>query len=99
MSFRVTLLHMEMRLGLPTVALDTEFPGAARLGEQLDFEVRVVRVGATSLTLAVTGAVAGRTCVKARLVQVLTRLDSMRPEPWPESWRSRICPLSEEISS
>lgn len=92
-------LHAGMRLGLPTVTLETEFLAPARLGDRLAFDVRVTRVGTTSLALAVSAAIDDRICLEARLVQVLTHLDTMRPSPWPESWRARICPLSEEISS
>jgi 4-hydroxybenzoyl-CoA thioesterase len=92
-------LHQGMRLGLPTVTLETEFLAPARLGDTLRFEVEVRRLGNTSLVLTVKAATADRACLDARLVQVLTNLDTMRPTPWPEAWRTRICPLSEEISS
>jgi 4-hydroxybenzoyl-CoA thioesterase len=92
-------LHAGMRLGLPTVMLESAFLSPARLGDLLDFEVGVTRLGTTSVGLAVTAAVAERPCLEARLVQVLTNLDTMRPSPWPESWRARICPIKEEMPS
>ncbi len=92
-------LHIGMRLGLPTVTLETEFMSPARLGDRLDIAVRVTRLGTSSLALAVTASIVGRPCLEARLVQVLTNLETMRPAPWPESWRARICPINEEISS
>lgn len=92
-------LHAGMRLGLPTVTLEADFQAPARLGDRLDMEVRVSRLGTTSVALVVIAAIAGRACLEARLVQVLTNLDTMRPLPWPAGWRTMLAKLSEEVSS
>jgi 4-hydroxybenzoyl-CoA thioesterase len=92
-------LHQGMRLGLPTVTLETSFLSPARLGDRLAFDVRPIRLGTTSLTLDVRAANAGRPCLEARLVQVLTDLQGMRPSPWPEGWRARLSPSLEEMPS
>jgi 4-hydroxybenzoyl-CoA thioesterase len=84
-------LHLKKRLGLPTVQLETEFRAPARLGDQLSFLVRVERVGTTSLTLLVDCS-----ALSARLVQVLTDLQTMRSCPWPAAWHNRLASLAEE---
>ena len=89
-------LHGELRLGLPTVSLETGFSAPARLGDLLLFEVRVLRLGTASVTLAVSARAGPRLCLEAQLVQVLTNLETMRPEPWPDAWRAAIIPVCEE---
>lgn len=86
-------LHQGRRLGLPTVSLQTAFRAAVRLGDRLELEVQVERVGRSSITLLVCGRVAQRLCLEARLVQVLTDLETMRPSPWPDAWRAALQPV------
>lgn len=57
------------RIGLPTVSLQSEFVAPSRMGETLDFELQVARLGQKSFTLAVMGR--GGTEVRLRLKQVL----------------------------
>lgn len=63
------------RIGLPTVSLQSEFIAPSRMGETLDFELQVARLGQKSFTLAVMGR--GGAEVRLRLKQVLvtTALD------------------------
>ena len=63
------------RIGLPTVSLQSEFIAPSRMGETLDFELQVTRLGQKSFTLAVVGR--GGAEVRLRLKQVLvtTALD------------------------
>ena len=79
-------------MGLPTVSLETEFKAPVRLGDRLDLAVDVKALGATSIILHVTASVGGQICLLARLVQVLTDLETMRPRPWPDPWRAAIAP-------
>lgn len=91
-------IHLDRRLGLPTVTLETEFARPARLGDRLTLAVRVDRLGTSSITLAVSGSIGGTACLGARLVQVLTDLDTMRPTPWPNAWRAALSPEPQEPS-
>lgn len=91
-------LHHAHRIGLPTVSLETAFTAPVRLGDRLDLVVTVQSLGTTSLVLLVTASVAGRPCLTACLVQVLTDLETMRPLPWPDLWRTRIAPTLEDTA-
>ncbi len=82
--------HLDRRLGLPTVSLETRFRAPARLGDRLRLTVAVEAIGHSSIRLAVTADVAGTTCLETRLVQVLTDLDSMQSRPWPAAWRAAL---------
>jgi 4-hydroxybenzoyl-CoA thioesterase len=68
-------LMRERRIGLPTVSLQSEFVAPSRMGETVEFELRVTRIGQRSFTLAVVGH--GGPAVRLRLKQVLvtTALD------------------------
>lgn len=72
-------MHIEQRLGLPTVDLQTRFVHPARLGEILDIAVSRTRLGSTSITLAARATAAGAPRFSATLAQVLIDLDNGRP--------------------
>ena len=64
-----TELIVQRRIGLPSVSLQAEFVAPSRMGEQIDFDLRVERVGGSSLTLGVVCR--GTDGVRARFRQVV----------------------------
>jgi len=90
-----SVMHGARRLGLPTVRLETDFHAPARLGTTLEWEVCIDRVGQTSVALVVVARHGNLAFLTARLVQVLTCLDTMRPKPWPADWRDRLTQQSD----
>ncbi len=83
-------LHLQRRLGVPTVRLDAEFTAPARLGETLDFSLRVRAIGGASLDLEIAATVGGaaRFAVQPRLV--FMNLDTARATPIPEGLRPAL---------
>jgi len=77
-------------LGLPTVDLKVEFTAPCRLGEVLDIAIAPLRLGTTSIELAVSVCVAGAERFTVKLVQVLTMLVTGIAHPWPSDWRRSI---------
>ena len=79
------------RIGMPTAQLDATFVAPSRLGEGLDFELRVARLGRSSLQLEhrVAGPASDE---RVRFSQriVATSLDTHRPIPWPEDLHDAI---------
>lgn len=57
------------RIGLPTVSLQCDFLAPSRMGEPIEFQLRVARVGQRSLTVEV--ACVGADGIRLRLRQVL----------------------------
>lgn len=92
-------MHLDLGLGLPTVDLKAGFSRPGRLGDPLDFDVAVRRVGRSSIDLEVAVSRRGETLFGVSLVQVLTRLETMRAEPWPAQWRERLMALVEKETS
>ncbi len=89
-------MHVNRGLGLPTVDLHAEFARVSRIGDLLDFDVSVGRLGRSSIDLAVDVQCGGEPRFRIDFIQVLTRLDTMRAEPWPTEWRERLMPLAEK---
>jgi len=81
----------QRRIGMPTAQLDARFVAPSRLGDALDFELRVERLGRSSLQLQhrVVGA-AGDERVRFAQRIVATSLDTHRPIPWPEDLREAL---------
>lgn len=83
-------LHLEMGLGLPTVDLHAGFTAVSRLGDLLDIDVILTRVGNSSIDLSIAMSCDGEPRLTARCTQVLTDLSRMRSTPWPPEFRERL---------
>jgi 4-hydroxybenzoyl-CoA thioesterase len=82
-------MHMARGLGIPTVKLESEFVAPSRLGDALDFELEVIRVGRSSAELTVEICCDGETRLRIRLVIVCIDLANGRPFDWPDDMRPR----------
>lgn len=76
-------LHFKRNMGSPMVHLECDFLGPCRLGEILDLELGVKRLGRSSIELAVRGSVAGQPRVSAELKLVITSFETGRAIPIP----------------
>ncbi len=92
-------MHMEMALGLPTVAIDTSFERPCRLDEMLDLAVDVTAVGTTSVRLNVRATCAGAPRYAAKLTQVLIDLGTGKSRRWPSAWRAQLAADIAEASA
>ena len=80
-------MHCEMQLALPTVQMNATFERPGRLGDRLDFQLTVERLGRTSVALLANVTSRGEPRFRIDFVQVLTCMTTMRPKPWPDEWR------------
>jgi len=88
-SFRELILERE--LGLPTVSVQTDFVAPSTLGEELRAELSVVKIGRSSITLAIRlRGPDGAERVRATLVLVLMDRKQARATPIPDAMRERI---------
>lgn len=78
------------RMGLPTVSLQSEFIAPSRMGETLDFELQVTRLGQTSFTLAVIGRGGPEVRLRLQQVVVTTSLDGDHAIPIPPDVRTAL---------
>ncbi len=89
-------MHLDLKLGLPTVDLHARFERPSRIGDVLDFAVIVRAVGRSSVELAVDVTCRGEHRFRIDFVQVLTCLDAMRAEPWSKGWHERLTAVAEK---
>ncbi|MDR3493836.1 MAG: thioesterase family protein [Ancalomicrobiaceae bacterium] len=85
----------DRRVGVPTVKLDVDFKAAAFHGDKLDFTLTVIKLGRSSLELAVHVAVGERTVWTARQILVATNLDTHRAISWPDDLRAGLAAFEE----
>ena len=78
-------LHLEDRIGTPTVRLETEFLAPAMLGDELEISLSAVKVGTSSCTYRFVFASAGTERLKGEGVLVCMDLEAQRSRPWPEA--------------
>lgn len=89
LSFRQ--LHVERRLGFPTVHIETDFVAPSMLGDVLRAELAVQEMGRTSVTLTIMlSSLEGEIRVCGRLILALIDLESKRAVPIPERMRARM---------
>ena len=83
-------IHGEMGMGVPTAQQETRLPRPSRLGDRLDFALVPVRLGRSSVTLAVEAGCDGERRVGFTTTLVWIAKADGRPRPWPEPLRARI---------
>ncbi|MEZ4373371.1 MAG: thioesterase family protein [Polyangiaceae bacterium] len=75
-------------LGLPCVGLETQFFAPLRHGEVFDVELRVLKLGNSSLVLGYRFVCSERLCAEVRQTVVLTDLQRLQSTSMPEDVRA-----------
>ncbi len=81
-------MHLERKGGVPTVRIEANFLAPSRLGDKVTFGLELKKVGASSLSLTITGRMGDEVRMTADLT--LVWIDDMRAAPWPEDMRRRM---------
>ena len=74
-------------LGFPTVHLECDFKAALRLGEVVDVEISVERLGRKSITLRYRITRGSVLCVDAKATVVTVRVEDNLPLDIPDGYR------------
>ncbi len=83
--------HEGRRLAWPRVSVALHYRAPARFGDELEIELRVRRVGRTSVTYACRVACAGREIVEGEMTAVCCALEpELAPVPIPEPLARRL---------
>ena len=77
-------------IGTPTVNLQCDFWRAVEMGHTLRFEMRMVKVGASSLQYELLGKVRELECLKILQTVVFMDLKARKAVPIPSDLRARI---------
>ncbi|MGF7147640.1 4-hydroxybenzoyl-CoA thioesterase [Sphingomonas zeicaulis] len=83
-------MHLDRKIGVPTVNLQVDFQSASRLGDVLDFAIEVEKVGGSSATLNVAVTCAGAPRLSLRVVLVCMDLVAGKSMPWPDDMRPAV---------
>jgi 4-hydroxybenzoyl-CoA thioesterase len=80
---------MAAREGVPTARVEVDFRAPSFLGEVLDWEATVLRIGGSSVALHLVARCGGRDRVLAGVTLVHVGGDG-RPKPWPDTVRAKL---------
>jgi 4-hydroxybenzoyl-CoA thioesterase len=78
-------LHLDDRIGTPTVRLEVEFLAPALLGDELAVALTPVKVGTSSCTYRFAFTCRESLRLRGEGVLVCMDLDAQRSRPWPEA--------------
>jgi 4-hydroxybenzoyl-CoA thioesterase len=85
-------MHLQRRVGFPIVNTGCEFFRPAHLGDTLELELVIAKLGRSSIEFAVSGSVGGEEKFRARHKVALVSLDSFRALPIPDDMRAKMSP-------
>ena len=77
-----------MHNGVPTVHIEADFMAPSRLGDKVEFMLRLVKLGGSSATVEITGRMGEQ--VRLRALLTLVWIDNMKAARWPEPMRARL---------
>ena len=86
---------MDLGQGVPTARLEVNFRLPSRLGDRLEWQLEVARVGGASVNFVATAMVGDQTRVTAELT--LVWVSAGNPTPWPDVMRARLIASQEDI--
>ncbi|HZU63293.1 MAG TPA: thioesterase family protein [Novosphingobium sp.] len=85
-------LHLDRKVGTPTVKLEATFSAPSFLGDDLDITITPLSLGRSSCPLRVVFACRGELRLTAEVVLVCMDLNSHQAMAWPEDIRAWITP-------
>lgn len=83
-------MHVDRRIAVPTVKLESEFVAPSRLGDELDFDLAVARVGTSSAEFDIRVSCGGALRFTARAILVCMDMATARAMPWPADMRPTV---------
>jgi 4-hydroxybenzoyl-CoA thioesterase len=81
---------VKKRLGIPTVRTQVDFVGPARFGDSLRIELRVLKLGRSSIELGIDAFVGDQPCFKARHTVCCFSQHTFKAVAIPDDLRGRM---------
>ncbi|BFM09012.1 hypothetical protein GCM10025791_06880 [Halioxenophilus aromaticivorans] len=90
-------MHLEHKLGVPTVSIECQFQSACRIGDTIDFSLTLAHLGNSSCTVHIVAQCQDRPVFDTKNILVLTELsaEALVSRPFPESYREKMKPYLE----
>ncbi|MEI2302374.1 acyl-CoA thioesterase [Ensifer sp. MJa1] len=89
-GFDFAKIHVEMQSAIPVVSLQVDFRAPCRLGDLLQLELQVERLGTSSVQLSIVASIDRDVKFAARVNLVHISKEDYRPRPWPYAMRNSI---------
>ena len=83
-------MHGPMQVAVPTAALNVRFTAPSKLGDILEFRLKPIRIGRSSLSLEIVGQSDGEQRLKATVTLVFTKHGAGKSVEWPDDLRAKI---------
>jgi 4-hydroxybenzoyl-CoA thioesterase len=83
-------LHIDNRIGTPTVQMTSEFVAPSMLGDEIDISLSPLAVGNSSCTFAFVFSCGDNVRVRGSAVLVCMDLDKQKSRPWPEKIKAAM---------
>jgi 4-hydroxybenzoyl-CoA thioesterase len=83
-------LHGPLGAAVPTASLRIDFHAPSRLGDVLEFRLRPIRIGRSSVGLSIEAHCGAERRLTMESTLVFTREGASKPHSWPEDLRARI---------
>ena len=87
-GFPFAEMHMEQKFGVPLVHIEADFSRPGRIGDELEFCLKILKVGGASFELEITAARKGEDCFKVRGVLAYMDLEQEKSAPLPDDLRA-----------
>lgn len=83
---------MQRRLAMPVVMGQCQFYRPCHIGDQLEMELAIARIGRSTIDFRITGRVGLEERLRARHVIAMVSLENYRAVPLPEALRAKVAP-------
>lgn len=80
-------------LRIPTVGIGCQFARGCHLGDMLEFELWLTKIGRSSMQLALSGSVGGEACMRVAWTLCVVSSKTFNPVPIPGDLRARMEPF------
>ncbi len=90
LGFDFKRLHIDEKRAVPTVHIEADFMGAGRMHDDLTFELRLVRIGSSSITLKIRATSGGEDRFRMTFVIAHMDMETGKSMPWPDDMRAAL---------
>lgn len=91
-----SLLHRNAGSGVPVVNIEAKFTAPSRLGDKVDFELTIHKLGHASLAFEIKGSCHGE--ARLRAVITVVWMENWHANGWPEETRKLLKEFSEKTA-
>ena len=91
-----SVLHRTAGYGVPAINIEAKFTKPSWLGDKVDFELGIYKLGRSSLAFEINGSCLGER--RLRAVITVVWMEKWRAQNWPAEMRARLQEFSERAA-